>query len=272
MTSAELHRRVPDLLPAYALGAVDPEERREVEEHLAECAECRADLAHWRRTAEHLAESAPPVAPPPGLRDDLLRRVEAGAGAARPRRRGSTLRRAAALAAAALVLAVLAWSLVAQSRLRSELGVVEGQLARLEEELTAADVDLRRARTELTTATAVLELLATTPAGGEVVLAGLDPAPGGRARVFMDRAAGRAVLVAGNLPELPAGRTYQLWTIAEGTPRSAGVFDARPNGTALVLVEDLPVAAPAAWPESWAVTVEPAGGVPQPTGPMVLAS
>lgn len=269
MTSADRHRRVADLLPAYALGTADPEERREVEEHLPECPECSQDLGAWRRTADRLAEVPPPVAPPPHVRDDLLRRVGAETGATGSRRRGlfGPRGRIVALAAAVAVLAVLGWSLFVQGRLRAELAAVQGQVARLEAELDDADLDLRRARTELTAATAVLELLASTPAGGEVVLAGLDAAPGGRARVFVDRAGGRAVLVAGNLPELPADRTYQLWTIADGTPRSAGVFEVRPDGTGLLLVEDLPAEPPA----TWAVTIEPAGGVPQPTGPMVLA-
>lgn len=274
MTSAENHRRVEVLLPAYALGTADPGERREVEEHLAECPACRGELADLRKTSELLAESTPPLAPPPAVRADLLRRIETEsasptAAAERSREgRPSTARRIVPLAAAVLALLVLAWSLVVQSRLRSELTAVESQVARLETELDEADLDLRRARTELTAATAVLDLLASAPPRGEVVLAGLDAAPGGRARVFVDPEAHRAVLMVGNLPELPQDRTYQLWTIAGGTPRSAGIFRVRPDGTALHLVEDLPAEAP----ETWAVTVEPAGGVPQPTGPMVLAS
>ena len=72
-----------------------------------------------------------------------------------------------------------------------------------------------------------------------------------------------------DLPPLPEGQTYQLWVIVEGTPVSAGTFDVEPDGSARYDAEPLPpVEADAA--VALAVTVEPAGGVPQPTGPMAL--
>jgi anti-sigma-K factor RskA len=47
----------------------------------------------------------------------------------------------------------------------------------------------------------------------------------------------------------------------------AGVFDVDPSGRALVESKDLTAISTA---ENFAVTVEPRGGVPQPTGPIVL--
>ena len=61
--------------------------------------------------------------------------------------------------------------------------------------------------------------------------------------------------------------TYQAWTIESGVARSAGVFDtadgrARHRAALSSLIASDAVIA---------VTLEPAGGVPQPTGAIVLA-
>ena len=76
------------------------------------------------------------------------------------------------------------------------------------------------------------------------------------------------MLTATRLPDLPEGRTYQLWVLTSGAPISAGIF--RPDasgGTSIVF--DTPVSLPP--PTGMAVSVEPAGGVPAPTGEIVLA-
>ncbi|MCL6640158.1 MAG: anti-sigma factor, partial [Candidatus Rokubacteria bacterium] len=73
-------------------------------------------------------------------------------------------------------------------------------------------------------------------------------------------------LLVTNLPPPGPGRTYELWTLRGGAPRPAGTFEVGPSGEATVRV------APAGPVDAFAVTVEPAGGVPAPTGPVVLAS
>jgi anti-sigma-K factor RskA len=75
--------------------------------------------------------------------------------------------------------------------------------------------------------------------------------------------------VASGLPAVPAGKTYQLWVVvAGGKPVSAGVFPVDPRGEAALRVGPMPAAEPA---EIFAVTLEPAGGLPAPSGPMYLA-
>jgi anti-sigma-K factor RskA len=75
--------------------------------------------------------------------------------------------------------------------------------------------------------------------------------------------------VASGLPAIPAGKTYQLWVVVGGgKPISAGTFPVDPRGDAILRVGPIP-AAPAA--EVFAVTLEPAGGLPAPSGPMYLA-
>jgi anti-sigma-K factor RskA len=76
-----------------------------------------------------------------------------------------------------------------------------------------------------------------------------------------------ALFYAFGLSPLPQDKTYQLWYIAAGKPVSAGTFAVDPRGTASLRVDR--VGDPRSI-QAWAVTVEPRGGVPQPTGAMVL--
>jgi anti-sigma-K factor RskA len=86
--------------------------------------------------------------------------------------------------------------------------------------------------------------------------------------MFWDPRTGRWTLVAHDLPALRTGRTYQLWIITtEGRKISAGTF-APVGGNALVQAA---YALPGNALGAIAVTEEPAGGVPQPTGEIVIS-
>jgi hypothetical protein len=79
----------------------------------------------------------------------------------------------------------------------------------------------------------------------------------------------RVVLFVHGLPQAPPGMTYQAWTIEGGVPRSAGVFEPDESGSARHRAR---LATPVSSDAVIAVTLEPDGGVPQPTGAIVLAS
>ncbi|MGH7890079.1 MAG: anti-sigma factor, partial [Thermodesulfobacteriota bacterium] len=70
-----------------------------------------------------------------------------------------------------------------------------------------------------------------------------------------------------NLPAIPAGKTYQLWVIADSAPISAGIFNVDNKGDNFMKLEALPSPSTI---QKFAVTLEPDGGVPQPTGKMYL--
>lgn len=87
--------------------------------------------------------------------------------------------------------------------------------------------------------------------------------------MFWDHATNKWTLVARDLPLPAAGRTYQLWLVTPKAKISAGTFSPRPDGAAEVQ------ATYALAPDSLiaiAVTDEPAGGVPQPTGALVISA
>jgi anti-sigma-K factor RskA len=76
------------------------------------------------------------------------------------------------------------------------------------------------------------------------------------------------VFTASNLPPLPAGRVYQLWVLtAQPAPLSAGLLTPDAQGgvnETFSTPPDIPQ------PVALAVTIEPAGGVPAPTGEKYL--
>lgn len=155
-------------------------------------------------------------------------------------------------------------SLAATAALVAYLGVTVGELRR---ELAARAQEAALLRGEIARQRDLLALLGA-PETRPVALAGLAPSPTARGRIWWngDRRAG--FFVASGLPPAPAGKTYQLWVISGGTPVSAGTFPVDQRGEAILRVGPIPEAARA---DVFAVTLEPAGGLPAPSGAMYLA-
>jgi hypothetical protein len=276
------HDELAELALLSAVGALLPEEQRRVAAHLAEgCARCEAELAQGQEASELLALAAPTVEPSAGARAALLRAVDtetavapasvAGALAEAPGRHAPRRARSTPWAALAAGLALLLSSGALLEVLR------QGQESR--SALAAARGALEQSLAEQASRT---DALAQQVGGVENSVASLQGSHvqemtlGGEAkfgqataRVVMDAAGQQVLLLASRVPPLPAGQTYQLWVIISGTPRSLGVFTPDPEGRVVhVESESLTLASDA----KVAVSVEPSGGVPQPTGPIVLIS
>jgi anti-sigma factor ChrR (cupin superfamily) len=81
MTHATADEELEGQAALYALGALDPEEARAFESHLAEgCAACAAELREFRGVVADLAFAAPAAEPPAGARSRLLALVSEGQG------------------------------------------------------------------------------------------------------------------------------------------------------------------------------------------------
>lgn len=238
--AAELrHEKVQELLGAYALDAVLPEEREAVERHLATCAECRAEVAEHRETAALLASAPAPA--PARIWDQIAASLDGPVSIeeARERRRTSPVRwiTAAAAAAAVAVVAVLGVSVVRQGERLDRLSALRERQGALEAVTSALVHPDRR----------VVEL--RSPRGGESVLAVLLPD-------------GSGYVVRDNLDALPAARTYQLWALVDDSQVSAALLGADPGITAFRAPRSL---------HGLAVTEERAGGAKAPTGaPLVV--
>ena len=228
---------IHELTAGYALDALDPDERREYEAHLADCERCREELASFWQTTEGLAIAASGPEPTPELRARILEGARAEAQVVvpfEPRRRRAVPVLAAAVAVAAVVaLSVGLWAV------------------RLSGDLEDARSALERERA----AVAVL----VDPEARTVAL------QAGEGRLVVGPE-GEAVLILHGVEPAPAGKTYELWIIERGAPQSAGLFPGR-NGTDVVgvdgTVEEGNVVA---------VTIEDAGGVNAPTTTPIVAS
>ena len=229
------HGDVKALAAPYVLGSLEPDEKDAFEAHLATCGECTAEVQSLRRTADALAYAVPQRTPPAELRDRILvsfTTTKALAAAARPVR--SEMRSWWPLAASLILVAAVGAYAV---RLQMRVGDLQSSVAVL------AAPDLVR-----------------------IDLAGQPTAPGSSGRALWSRARGM-VFATSNLPAAPAGKVYQVWVVTAGAPISAGLVVPDPAGGGMTYFYTPPDIPP---PTAIAVTLEPAGGVPAPTGQFYL--
>ncbi len=228
------------LAGAYALDALDHDERTEFEHHLAGCADCADEVRSLQNAAVELSHMSA-VAPPPQLRADLLADIARVRPLAPVTDNVIALRRARTgrsvwqvMAAACALIAVIAagWG-YQQSR------------------------DAARHSTALVSvADQVLRAPDARAVSGDI--------GAGHATVIYSKSEQKVALIAHQLPALTKSQTYQLWLIADQNGgekfTSAGTFspDGAGNVTATVTGD---VSATA----KMGVTIEPAGGSAQPT-------
>ncbi len=260
------HPTRPEDFDLYALGALDDTERKAFESHVASCADCAEKLAAARGRIAILAFAAPAVAPSPGVKETLMRQVIAsaegpGGSVARAHPEwaadGGVFARWWAVllpVAGAFALAtILLW--LHNEQLDRQLADLRNTIEQQKQELseTRHQADLIAARETL-----VVPLWSQkgAPADhGE-----------GHARVLYNAKEGM-MTYDGWLPSAPADKSYQLWLVPmNGAPISAGVFNPK-NGVMSHMMMKLPAGVTA---KEFAVSLEPAGGMPHPTGPMVL--
>jgi anti-sigma-K factor RskA len=235
---AEIHT----LAGAYALDALTEIERASFARHIAGCEACAVEVAELSETAARLA-SASLESPPSRLRDAVLAEVAQTrqVTASRPERTGhADVRRwrrwtAAAVAAGVVALGGIGtvWAVQEQrvGDARRQTAALQAERAQVAAVLAAGDVEVGTA---------------TATGGGRVIVA------------HSPRLNDGVVLLEG-LAAPPPGMAYQLWLIDDDGPTSAGVLAEGQNSGAAVL-ESIGGA------ETLGVTLEPAGGSPQPTG------
>jgi anti-sigma-K factor RskA len=251
------HDEFESLAALDAVGAATAEEARTLEAHLASCADCRRARDEFAEAATLLARELPPTIPPSGLRERVLAGVEPDEDIDEEEAESSwSLNQGWLAAAAMLFLALWGWREfgmhAAKLHGRSQLAEIES----LKEDNTR----LQLQRDKLSAEMSALAARDTRT----ISLSGQQVSPEASARVFLEPEQRRAIVFFTNLPRNAKDRSYQLWIIRadQPKPQSAGVFDAGPSGNASLVIENLPIATEI---KALAVTLEPHGGVEQPT-------
>lgn len=268
---------------AYALGALEPDERRACDRHLAEEIAhegCHEALAAAHESAALLAAALPPLEPGEHVWRAIEQQIGAGSSAEPGRtgggvasrrpgaRRGGGRREALAwtLAVAAGVLAfVLGMEYRASERRRAALDAELAAAASAERDRQICLRELATARVSLREREAALALI-NDPGSRLVQLAAQGDGPY-HASAILNPERQSAMILARELAPQP-GKDYQLWLIRGDDKVPAGILRTDAEGRTLARISEQ--ALREGPPDALAVTVEPQGGMPQPTGPVIL--
>lgn len=260
------HEKLSELCSIYALGALDGEELREFEAHLKTgCPLCGQQIQEYGETVALIPETLSNVKPSDDLKSRLMARLDLVAPSRgvvdfKPTAKAPPAKRGwlpwACAVAAGIALTV---SLTRVSSLNR--GLAEQQ-ERLNQQLEQLKVFQRLLSSEKE----VTEFVAR-PGTQITPLAGTDKSPQAAGKILWNAQEKKAFFYASNLAAPPEGKTYQLWMIAGNKPIDAGIFAVGLDGSGFLKVPSLSDADKA---QKFAVTLEPAGGVPQPTGDMHL--
>ncbi len=301
--------RFTELAPDYALGLLEGDDLEQFERHLAEgCEACEVELSRMDAVGDALAYAAPLTPAPDRVRDRLLLAVEADVASTRAAANTAPIAappappaKVANAAPAQPVAPSMApgreplqptyspapWppparpSAAPPARRPGPFGPLIPALAfagilatvltsvyavKLRQELALVRADLERVQSENQELARVMDVV-NAPRLKLIALGGQTAAPRSEGRVLWSPESRKAVFYASNLPAPPAGKDYQLWIIAGSTPKSEGVFPVDDKGGAMHVLPEVPEAGGV---NAFAVTLEPAGGLAQPSGPMFL--
>jgi anti-sigma factor RsiW len=232
---------IAEAIAAHALDALPPEEEARIVAYIAAHPEADALLDEYRSIVGLLPYAAAPSAPPPYVRDGVLRSIRGE----QARRRRLPLppvryRVVSAFAVCALLL-LLVWNIGLQVR-------------------TAPPANPN---------TPISDILS---AQGLMTFA-MEPqpdAPNASGRVYLTPDLTQAAMAVWKLPPLPADRTYQLWFLLDDQTRvSITTFSVDEKGSAVVRLAVPRMSHPYV---QCGITSEPRDGSPQPTGPRILTS
>lgn len=212
MSDDDRHEELEGSVAAWVLGALDAEEAESIRLHVEGCASCREVAARLRRVVGALPLVTEEVAPPARLRERILAAAAASPRAAgppiaarriarpRPARWRSLPRVPAYAVAAVAVIALLAGVVIDRATIGPPVTPPPAQVARY-------------------------------------TLTGHQQMSGAQATVIDLRADGLALVDFRGLPQLGAGRVYEVWLIRHGgAPEAAAVFVPDSNGSKVVLV------------------------------------
>ena len=224
-----------ELADLYAAGSLDERETAEFLEYLKRSPELQAYLAENEQALTAFPKALSPVVPPSFIKARLMQQIESEVFAGAAPVSIFSLNWATGLVMAGLVVALGATVIQTRGKMMSYKKVAD--------ELVLADTQV----------VAMKPLEAASPVS--------------TAKMIWNPKSCEGIFMAMNLPQLPSGKEYELWAISGSEAIPAGVFKVDEDGCAKFDLKGIPQNKIV---EKFAVTLEPAGGVPKPTGAMYL--
>jgi anti-sigma-K factor RskA len=271
--------KLKEIAPLYVIGALDEKTAQEFEASLHSATiEQQRVVARWREVVALLPHALPLQTPPDYLRERLLNRIVEGTQRTpieiaveestlkemaerdekkvlpfvQTRRAESRTARWILIAATALLAFTSAYFFKQNAKLARELDYLTHERDNLSEELA---VSRRQVDDIVAPKTKVIAMIG-------------DEAPQANAKVVWDTKEQQWVVYIFDLPAPPSDKDYQLWYVTAKAKINARVFSTNEQGRA-VLKLTLPPEALSGLAAT-AVTLEPKGGSPQPTGKFYL--
>ncbi len=278
------HDKFEEIIPIYALGALEGSDLQDLKDHLKTgCTVCEALLRENERLASTISYSVTGPLPAPSVKDRLFEKIHRDQETREKVLPFPFMNRLrpiwyglGGIVAAALVIILLVSNLSLRGRLnnqRLELESLSKQISHQSENIDSLEMQLEKSKSELnslinlvSSRNEITEFL-ENPNVVVINLVNFQSDMKTRGRILWDTEKNLAYFYGLNLPQAPTGKSYQLWAIADAKPISIGVFNVDENGNNLTKLETLPTEGQI---QKFAVTLEPAGGVPQPTGQMYL--
>ena len=254
------HDQIRELIEAYALGALDEQERAAVAAHLASgCPVCTNALEEGRWLVTQLVYLAPAAEPSPSLRERLLRLVRSETTPAavteiRPSAQTKSTIPFWMWAGVAALLLMTVYSTWNARRMSNEVAQLKAQLSDAINEQARQKEELSHAKHEA--------VILTDPDSKKFMIWPNDKQmPKLEAAWHPDM----GIYVTGQKVPMPGkNRVLQLWLISkDGKPMPSRTFWPDSKGKVDLMVDDPPEVM--AQTKALAITEEPMGGSPQPT-------
>jgi len=235
-----VEEHVIDLIPSYALGALNKAESEQVVEHIKNCQACQEELESYARIVDDLPLAVKTTQPPTSLKRRIMSKVREDRQSEFAPYRGQFwekirsvfILRSPAWGAVSIVLVLVLFA--SNLFLWQRLNVLE-----------------RTSHNALIT----------------VELQGTEFRPEAAGMLVMSDDGDYGVLIVDGLPRLDNTKQYQLWLISDGEKANGGVFSVNQEGYGNLLVAS---SKPLTEYSTFGITVEPEGGSPGPTGVKVL--
>ncbi len=260
------------ILESYVTGAVSDQERREVECMSTIYPEIKQELDELAIALEQYTSQFS-VEPPESIKERLLAQLDFDVPAQpetairpmpvdRTEGVGSLSFRTTWVVAASVGLLLLIFSVFLLSQLRDSRKTIS-TLRSTNSSLQAEADKLREGDSQTQQTLALLRQPDTRSIG----LAGNEKAPDGKLTVFWNAGTRQVAVDVRSLPALPPDQQYQLWSLVDGKPVDAGVFESNDVKSGVQLMNRAINKA-----DMFAVTVEKRGGSPTPTLSTLLAT